>query len=190
VSRWLCHCAEVLQRLEKCTWNSSTVSLSIKLLVTAYNPKVNGRKITFQNDSKFPVAIRVASDPDVSITLKLEAEERKLVAIELKGGTDVSNTWNRLGEAEKSHVAEESEAAVRLNYPLLLPRPHCRCHHTRGAQFSTGARFHYGRETDTVTSRCLQPAIRFRCRPAERFVSTLVVGVAVRRDTPLAAVAG
>jgi len=75
----------------------------IKLLVTAYNPKVKGRKITFQNDSKLTVSIRVASDPDVSITLKLEAEERKLVAIELKGGTDVSNIWNRLGEAEKSH---------------------------------------------------------------------------------------
>src|SRR5450432_7942 len=76
----------------------------IKLLVTAYNPKVKGRKITFQNDSKLTVSIRVASDPDVSITLKLEAEERKLVAIELKGGTDVSNIWNRLGEAEKSHA--------------------------------------------------------------------------------------
>jgi hypothetical protein len=36
--------------------------------------------------------------------LKLEAEERKLVAIELKGGTDVSNVWNRLEEAEKSRA--------------------------------------------------------------------------------------
>jgi hypothetical protein len=76
----------------------------IKLLVAAYNPKVKGRTITFQNDSNLPVSIRVASDPDVSITLKLDAEERKLVAIELKGGTDVSNIWNRLGEAEKSHA--------------------------------------------------------------------------------------
>ena len=76
----------------------------IKLLVAAYNPKVKGRKITLHNDSMLPVSIRVASDPDVSITLKLEAEERKLVAIELKGGTDVLNIWNRLGEAEKSHA--------------------------------------------------------------------------------------
>lgn len=75
----------------------------IKFLVTAYNPKVKGRKLSFQNDSNLAVTIRVASDPDVSITMKLEAEERKLVAIELKGGTDVSNIWNRLGEAEKSH---------------------------------------------------------------------------------------
>jgi hypothetical protein len=52
----------------------------MKLLLSAYNPKVKGRR------------------------MKLDAEERKLVAIELKGGTDVSNIWNRLGEAEKSHA--------------------------------------------------------------------------------------
>jgi hypothetical protein len=76
----------------------------MKLLLSAYNPKVKGRRMTFQNDSKLPVTVRMASDPDVSITMKLDAEERKLVAIELKGGTDVSNIWNRLGEAEKSHA--------------------------------------------------------------------------------------
>jgi XcyI restriction endonuclease len=38
----------------------------------------------------------------VSITQKLASGERKLVAIEIKGGTDASNIWNRLG-AEKSH---------------------------------------------------------------------------------------
>ena len=75
----------------------------IKSLVAAYNPKLKGRRLTIQNDSNLTVTIRVGSDPDVSITLKLEGEERKLVAIELKGGTDVSNIWNRLGEAEKSH---------------------------------------------------------------------------------------
>lgn len=75
----------------------------IKSLVAGYNPKVKGRRLILQNDSNLAVTIRVGSDPDVSITLKLEAEERKLVAIELKGGTDVSNIWNRLGEAEKSH---------------------------------------------------------------------------------------
>src|ERR1035441_9338545 len=86
----------------------------IKLLVAAYNPKVKGRTITLQNDSKLPVSIRIASDPDVSITLKLEAEERKLVAIELKGGTDVSNIWNRLGEAEKSHLKAKGKGYNEL----------------------------------------------------------------------------
>jgi hypothetical protein len=50
-----------------------------------------------------PVEVRFGSDPDVSITQQLKSQQRKLVAIELKGGTDVSNVWNRLGEAEKSH---------------------------------------------------------------------------------------
>ncbi len=39
-----------------------------------------------------PVVVRVASDPHVSVTQQLDAEERKLVVIELKGGTDVSVT--------------------------------------------------------------------------------------------------
>jgi hypothetical protein len=81
----------------------------MKLLLAAYNPKVKGRRITFLNDSKLPVSVRVASDPDVSITMKLDAEERKLVAIELKGGTDASNIWNRLGEAEKSHAKARAD---------------------------------------------------------------------------------
>jgi hypothetical protein len=75
----------------------------MKVLLAGYNPKVKGRHITFLNDSKLPVTVRIASDPDVSITLKLESEERKLVGIEMKGGTDASNIWNRIGEAEKSH---------------------------------------------------------------------------------------
>jgi hypothetical protein len=33
----------------------------------------------------------------------LENGDRKLVSIEIKGGTDYSNAHNRLGEAEKSH---------------------------------------------------------------------------------------
>jgi hypothetical protein len=86
----------------------------MKVLLAGYNPKVKGRRIMFQNDSKPPVTIRVASDPDVSITLKLEAEERRLVAIELKGGTDVSNIWNRLGEAEKSHAKARADGFNEL----------------------------------------------------------------------------
>ncbi len=86
----------------------------IKLLLAAYSPKVKGRRITFLNDSKLHVEIRVASDPDVSITVKLDAEERKLVAIELKGGTDVSNIWNRLGEAEKSHAKARADGFNEL----------------------------------------------------------------------------
>ncbi|MBZ5623877.1 MAG: XcyI family restriction endonuclease [Acidobacteriia bacterium] len=81
---------------------NSFVSL-MKVLLAAYSLDVQERQITFLNDSNLPVTIRIASDPDVSITLKLESEERKLVAIEMKGGTDRSNIWERIGAAEKSH---------------------------------------------------------------------------------------
>lgn len=73
------------------------------VMLEPYKPTVKGRKITLKNDSKLVCEIRCASDPDVSITQQLKSHTRKLVAIEIKGGTDVSNVWNRLGEAEKSH---------------------------------------------------------------------------------------
>jgi hypothetical protein len=86
----------------------------LKSLLSPYNPKVKGRRLTFLNDSKLTVVVRVASDPDVSITQRLETEERKLVAIELKGGTDASNIWNRLGEAEKSHLKAKAKGFHEL----------------------------------------------------------------------------
>jgi len=86
----------------------------LKSLLSPYNPKVKGRQLGFVNDSKLRVVVRVASDPDVSITQQLDAEERKLVAIELKGGTDASNIWNRLGEVEKSHLKAKAKGFNEL----------------------------------------------------------------------------
>jgi hypothetical protein len=75
----------------------------LTVMLEPYKPAVKRRTITLKNDSKLPVEVRCGSDPDVSITQELKSQKRKLVAIEIKGGTDVSNVWNRLGEAEKSH---------------------------------------------------------------------------------------
>jgi len=47
--------------------------------------------------------IKFASDPDIEITETLTDGTRPIVSIEIKGGADVSNVHNRLGEAEKSH---------------------------------------------------------------------------------------
>lgn len=47
--------------------------------------------------------IRVASDPDMRIVELANDEEIPLVSIEIKGGTDKANAYNRGGEAEKSH---------------------------------------------------------------------------------------
>jgi hypothetical protein len=132
----------------------------MKVLLAAYNPKVKGRQITFLNDSKLPVTIHIASDPDVSITLKLESEERKLVAIEMKGGTDVSNIWERIGAAEKSHAKAKNRGfnelwtitRIDLNSdPGILKKAR--------EQSATTTRFFF---LDRIADRTSQESIAFR----------------------------
>ena len=72
-------------------------------LIGEYVKDTTTRTMLIENDSGRPVLIEFSSDPDVRITEKLESHARPLVSIEIKGGTDVSNIHNRLGEAEKSH---------------------------------------------------------------------------------------
>jgi hypothetical protein len=50
------------------------------------------------------VFVTLAHDPDVSIQEQVENRIHSKVAIEVKGGTDVSNAHNHAGEAEKSHL--------------------------------------------------------------------------------------
>lgn len=47
--------------------------------------------------------ITLAHDPDVRIQEQVSDQVHHKIAIEVKGGTDVSNVHNRAGEAEKSH---------------------------------------------------------------------------------------
>jgi hypothetical protein len=59
-----------------------------------------------------------------SIFEELSATRLKnVVAIEIKGGTDRSNIWNRLGEAEKSHQSARRRGFVEFwtiyNVPAL-----------------------------------------------------------------------
>lgn len=61
------------------------------------------RKITIVNASGRRVLVALASDPDISIQEEFDGQLRNKVAIEIKGGSDVSNAHNRAGEAEKSH---------------------------------------------------------------------------------------
>jgi hypothetical protein len=76
----------------------------IETIVSAYIIKSTTRTIHLRNDSQRVVVIEFFSDPDVSIRERLSSGSlRPLVAMEIKGGTDVSNIHNRLGEAEKSH---------------------------------------------------------------------------------------
>jgi len=64
----------------------------------------SGRCIEIKNAARRKGLIEFASDPDITIQVEMTpGKYRKVIAIEIKGGTDFSNIHNRLGEAEKSH---------------------------------------------------------------------------------------
>ena len=68
-----------------------------------------GTAVVLTNAAGRQVSVVFAADPDVSIQEEFPGESRKRVAIEIKGGTDLSNAYNRAGEAEKSHLAAKGK---------------------------------------------------------------------------------
>ncbi len=64
--------------------------------------------ITVRNAAGRTVRIAFASDPDIAILETLPTMAVPSVSIEIKGGADVSNVHNRVGEAEKSHQKAKS----------------------------------------------------------------------------------
>jgi len=86
--------------------NGATVDvfLAVSELVKDHISTHDERRITIRNASGRKVVIALATDPDIRIQEEFdEGQLRNKVAIEIKGGTDVSNAHNRAGEAEKSH---------------------------------------------------------------------------------------
>ena len=65
---------------------------------------VGGVTLTFINSAGRQISVKLASDPDVVVQEETGGGNSILkVAIEIKGGTDKANVYNRAGEAEKSH---------------------------------------------------------------------------------------
>ncbi len=85
------------------------VFIAVKEIVRKHIVKEETRKITVKNASGRTVVVALSSDPDVSIVEMVGGAEHKKVAVEVKGGTDVSNAHNRAGEAEKSHLKAKSK---------------------------------------------------------------------------------
>ena len=75
----------------------------IKDLVKSYILSSTATSIQIKNDSGRIVTIKFSSDPDIEIIEELQSGNRGLISIEIKGGKDISNVHNRIGEAEKSH---------------------------------------------------------------------------------------
>jgi len=76
---------------------------SVVEIVKKFIASQDSARITIRNASKRKVIIALGSDPDIRIREEFEGKLRNILAIEIKGGTDVSNAHNRAGEAEKSH---------------------------------------------------------------------------------------
>jgi hypothetical protein len=72
-------------------------------------------RLELRNAAGRKVVIAFSSDPDISITEEASKKSRRnVVAIEIKGGADQSNIWNRLGEAEKSHQSAKQRGFVEF----------------------------------------------------------------------------
>lgn len=96
----------------------------IRALVSHAISKETPTRIELHNAAARQVVIAFSADPDISISEKLPGESiRRIVAIEIKGGGDQSNIWNRLGEAEKSHQSAKQKDFVEFwtiyNTPVL-----------------------------------------------------------------------
>lgn len=67
------------------------------------------KKLVVKNSTGRIVTITRSSDPDVSVVENIGQQVHHKVAIEVKGGLDVSNVHNRAGEAEKSHLKAKAK---------------------------------------------------------------------------------
>jgi hypothetical protein len=88
------------------------VFVAVKEIVAKYVVTSTENRLTLKNSAGRTVLITLAHDPDVRIQEQVSDQVHHKVAIEVKGGTDVSNVHNRAGEAEKSH-----QKAKRSGFP-------------------------------------------------------------------------
>lgn len=88
------------------------VFLAIKEIVAKYIVAATEKRLTLENSAGRIVFIDLAHDPDVCVQEQVSDRTHLRVAIEVKGGTDVSNAHNRAGEAEKSH-----QKAKKFGFP-------------------------------------------------------------------------
>lgn len=89
------------------------VFVAIKEIVEKHITVTTDRRLTLKNSAGRTVFISLSHDPDVCVQEQVEDRIHHRVAIEVKGGTDISNAHNRAGEAEKSH----QKAKNRFGFP-------------------------------------------------------------------------
>lgn len=80
------------------------VFVAITEILEKYVKKKEVNKLTLRNAAGRTVFVSLSHDPDVCVQEQVEDRIHSKVAIEVKGGTDISNAHNRAGEAEKSNL--------------------------------------------------------------------------------------
>lgn len=88
--------------------------VAITEILDTHVTKREANRLTVKNAAGRVVYVSLSHDPDVSIQEQVENRIHSKVAIEVKGGTDVSNAHNRAGEAEKSHLKAKQKGFVEF----------------------------------------------------------------------------
>lgn len=88
------------------------VFVAVKEIVAKYIVATTDNRLTLKNSAGRSVFVKLSHDPDVCVQEEVGDRIHHRVAIEVKGGTDVSNAHNRAGEAEKSH-----QKAKKFGFP-------------------------------------------------------------------------
>ena len=99
------------------------VFAAVKEIVAKYVVVTTENKLTLKNAAGRSVFINLSHDPDVCVQEQVSNQTHHRVAIEVKGGTDVSNAHNRAGEAEKSHQKAKKSGVPGVLDNNLEARP-------------------------------------------------------------------
>lgn len=117
-------------------------------IAAAVNPYIvnqSGKTIEVQTPSCRRFVITRANDPDIRIEEKVQGSIlRKLLAIEVKGGSDSANVYNRGGEAEKSHKAAKTKGFLECWTVIHTANPTIDQEKLRGGATHTDAWFDTG----------------------------------------------
>ncbi|MCP1381901.1 XcyI family restriction endonuclease [Runella salmonicolor] len=132
----------------------------IKDLVSKYILSSTPTSIKIKNDSGRIVTIKFSSDPDIEIIEELQSGSRGLISIEIKGGKDISNIHNRIGEAEKSHQKARQRGyfefmtiiSVDIDYIALKSESPTTSHFFNLFKISDKNSFEYQRFKDIISS--------------------------------------
>ena len=88
------------------------VFITIKRIIGHHAIESTDTRLLIKNSAGRLVTVALSHDPDVRVEERVGGRLHQRVAIEVKGGTDISNAHNRAGEAEKSH-----QKSKRIGFP-------------------------------------------------------------------------